>query len=170
MSQFLIFRLHGAFSAFGAVTVGKFRNVSHFPTRSGILGFVCSALGVSRDDENLQLKVHQGYGMALRVDREDLSREAGFGQICINIARPVRIFRRADDGNVRASPEAREHFTFLERLDGVVGVAAVARVSSRATIRTRSTGLRRIVVLGSLMGTSLLQLHREPGLKVKSSD
>ena len=70
MSQFLIFRLHGAFSAFGAVTVGKVRNVSHFPTRSGILGFVCSALGVGRDDEELQLKVHQGYGMALRVDRE----------------------------------------------------------------------------------------------------
>ncbi|NJB67906.1 CRISPR system Cascade subunit CasD [Desulfobaculum xiamenense] len=68
MRRHLVFTLHGPLQAWGTVAVGEVRPVSGHPTRSGILGLLAAALGVRRDETSRLGALHEGYGVAVRVD------------------------------------------------------------------------------------------------------
>jgi len=68
MQQFLAFRLHGVMASWGEVAVGPIRGSADHPTRSALIGLVGAALGVLRDDDDLQTKLAQMMRFAVRVD------------------------------------------------------------------------------------------------------
>lgn len=66
--EFLAFRLFGPFASWGDVAVGEFRSALAGPTKSAIVGLVAGALGVRREDHELQRLLGGGLGFAVRID------------------------------------------------------------------------------------------------------
>jgi CRISPR system Cascade subunit CasD len=69
MTDYLIFRLYGPMAAWGDIAVGEIRPSFAHPSKSAVLGLVAAALGISRGDESQHLRLAEGYGFAVRVDR-----------------------------------------------------------------------------------------------------
>lgn len=68
MPSFLLFQLYGPLVAWGDIAVGERRPARPHPSRSGVLGLVAAALGLERGDAAGLRGLHEGYGMACRVD------------------------------------------------------------------------------------------------------
>jgi CRISPR system Cascade subunit CasD len=68
MPHFLLFQLYGPLVAWGDIAVGERRPARPHPSRSGVLGLVAAALGVERTDSAGLRALHEGYGLACRVD------------------------------------------------------------------------------------------------------
>ncbi|OIQ90145.1 CRISPR system cascade subunit CasD [mine drainage metagenome] len=66
--EFLIFRLMGPMMAFGDIAVGEWRGLWDAPSKSGVLGLVAAALGVSRQDDAAHAGLEADLGFAVRVD------------------------------------------------------------------------------------------------------
>lgn len=71
MTSFLLFRLYGAMAAYGDIAVGERRPAFPQPTRSSVLGLLCAALGIRRDQSAELDAVHNGYRVATRLDTVD---------------------------------------------------------------------------------------------------
>jgi len=67
MCKWLTFQLHGPMASWGDIAVGTIRPSWNHPTRSAIIGLLSAALGIRRDDEEMLLRISQGYRMAFRV-------------------------------------------------------------------------------------------------------
>lgn len=57
MKRFIVFQLFGPLASWGEVAVGGVRSSETHPTRSGILGLVAGALGISREDLEAQRRL-----------------------------------------------------------------------------------------------------------------
>jgi CRISPR system Cascade subunit CasD len=68
MPTFLVFSLWAPLAAFGDVAVGERRYSLERPGKSAVLGLVAAALGIDRTDEATLRALHDGYGLAVRVD------------------------------------------------------------------------------------------------------
>jgi len=68
MPAFLLFSLWAPLAAFGDVAVGERRTGLERPGKSAVLGLVAAALGVDRTAEAAHRALHDGYGVAVRVD------------------------------------------------------------------------------------------------------
>lgn len=66
--DFLLFRLAGPMAAFGDIAVGEWRGVWGEPSKSGVLGLVAAALGLTREAEADHLALESGLGFAVRID------------------------------------------------------------------------------------------------------
>ncbi|EGW52931.1 type I-E CRISPR-associated protein Cas5/CasD [Candidatus Endoriftia persephonae] len=68
MADYLLFRLYGPMAAWGDTAVGEFRPSHGHPTRTGVLGLVAAALGITRDNEAQLLALDRGCRIAVRLD------------------------------------------------------------------------------------------------------
>ncbi len=69
MAHTLLLRLSAAMQSWGAQSRFSVRDSGLEPTKSGLIGLVCAALGIAREDE-AQLQQLAGLKMGVRVDRE----------------------------------------------------------------------------------------------------
>lgn len=67
-SEYLVFRLAGVLSAFGAPAIGEQRPVWEAPSKSGILGLVGAALGLDRDQTSGLDTLQDALSYAVRLD------------------------------------------------------------------------------------------------------
>ena len=65
----LFLRLEGPLQSWGGRTIGRFRRTESVPTKSGVLGLLGAALGLSRQELNARLDELNQLTMAVRVDR-----------------------------------------------------------------------------------------------------
>lgn len=65
----LFLRLEGPLQSWGGRTIGRFRRTESVPTKSGVLGLLGAALGLSRQELNTRLEELNQLTMAVRVDR-----------------------------------------------------------------------------------------------------
>lgn len=65
----LFLRLEGPLQSWGGRTIGRFRRTESVPTKSGVLGLLGAALGLSRQQLNARLEELNQLTMAVRVDR-----------------------------------------------------------------------------------------------------
>lgn len=65
----LYLRLEGPLQSWGGRTIGRFRRTESAPTKSGVLGLLGAALGLSRHELNARLEELNQLTMAVRVDR-----------------------------------------------------------------------------------------------------
>ena len=68
MPAFLLFSLWAPLAAMGDVAVGERRTGLERPGKSAVLGLVAAALGIDRTEEAALRALHDGYGLAVRVD------------------------------------------------------------------------------------------------------
>lgn len=68
MFECLILKLRGVLQAWGKHTFETYRPTELFPTRSGLTGLLAAALGVSRNDDDMMLKLDRSYTYAVRLD------------------------------------------------------------------------------------------------------
>jgi CRISPR system Cascade subunit CasD len=66
--QFLCFRIHAPFAAFGDLAVGTERDITLHPTKSSLVGLVSAALGVKRDEQEKVDRLSAELRFAVRVD------------------------------------------------------------------------------------------------------
>lgn len=67
MNRYLMFRLYGPMASWGDVAVGEVRPGRAHPSRSAVIGLLAGAVGVDRADEDMQLRMARGYGLAVKV-------------------------------------------------------------------------------------------------------
>ena len=65
--EYLLFRLYGPLASWGEIAVGESRHSANYPSKSALLGLVAAALGITRDDEAMQNRLHQDYALAMEV-------------------------------------------------------------------------------------------------------
>ncbi len=63
----LLFRLYGPMSSWGEIAVGENRHTANYPSKSALLGLIGAALGITRDDEDMQQQLQQSYALAVEV-------------------------------------------------------------------------------------------------------
>lgn len=61
----LLFRLYGPMASWGEIAVGESRHTANYPSKSALLGLIGAALGITRDDEERQQQLQQGYALAV---------------------------------------------------------------------------------------------------------
>jgi CRISPR system Cascade subunit CasD len=66
--QFLCFRIHAPFAAFGNIAVGAERDTVSHPTKSSLVGLISAALGVKRDEQERINRLSDALRCAVRVD------------------------------------------------------------------------------------------------------
>lgn len=67
MAEYLVFRIYGPFASWGDIAVGEVRPSANHPSKSQIMGLLCSALGIERNDKVNLNKVFSGYDFAEKV-------------------------------------------------------------------------------------------------------
>ena len=65
--DYLLFRLYGPMASWGEIAVGETRHTASYPGKSAIIGMLAAALGIKRYDTEKQLKMQQGYSLAMEV-------------------------------------------------------------------------------------------------------
>lgn len=73
MRDYAVFTLYGPMASWGEIAVGSIRGSAARPTRSALIGLLCAALGVKRDDEHMQQRMIEAYRFAVRVDHPGTS-------------------------------------------------------------------------------------------------
>lgn len=61
----LLFRLYGPMASWGEIAVGESRHTANYPSKSALLGLIGAGLGITRDDEERQQQLQQGYALAV---------------------------------------------------------------------------------------------------------
>jgi len=72
MAEWLAFQLYGAMASWGDIAVGEFRSSWDHPTRSAVVGLLCAALGIRRDEEERLARVANGYCFSFRVNEDSI--------------------------------------------------------------------------------------------------
>jgi CRISPR system Cascade subunit CasD len=65
----VLLRLEGPLQAWGVTSRFVVRDTADVPTKSGVIGLICAALGLRRGDANGRLKELTGLRMGVRIDR-----------------------------------------------------------------------------------------------------
>ncbi|PUA30071.1 MAG: type I-E CRISPR-associated protein Cas5/CasD [Cellvibrio sp. 79] len=65
--EFLVFRLYGPMASWGEIAVGEARHSAIYPSKSAIIGLLAAALGIRREQEELQKKLTAGYWQAIKL-------------------------------------------------------------------------------------------------------
>lgn len=119
--DFLLFRLAGPMAAFGKIAVGERRDIWGEPSKSGVLGFVAGAQGLTRDDTLAHQALEAGLGFAVRID---------------NPGRPMRDYHTAQTPKARKNLSWRTRKGELSDRDNLNTVLSerLYRLEARATI------------------------------------
>ena len=70
MRQYGLFTLYGPMASWGEIAVGEIRGSANRPTRSALIGLLCAALGVERDNDPVQHAVVDSYRFAVKVENQ----------------------------------------------------------------------------------------------------
>lgn len=70
MPNFLLFTLWAPLGAMGEIAVGERRTGFDRPAKSAIMGLLAAALGIERREEERLRELAEGYGLAIRTDRQ----------------------------------------------------------------------------------------------------
>jgi CRISPR system Cascade subunit CasD len=65
--DYLLFRLYGPMASWGEIAVGATRHTANYPSKSAIIGLIAAALGIKRDNVEVQQQMQQGYAIAVEV-------------------------------------------------------------------------------------------------------
>jgi CRISPR system Cascade subunit CasD len=65
--DYLLFRLYGSLASWGEIAVGETRHSASYPGKSAVIGLMGAALGVKRNDRDLQQRLQDGYHLAVEV-------------------------------------------------------------------------------------------------------
>ncbi len=65
--DYLVFRLYGPMASWGEIAVGESRHSAQYPSKSAIIGLMAAALGIRRDANEQQVKMQNGYSIAVEV-------------------------------------------------------------------------------------------------------
>lgn len=65
--EYLLFRLYGPLASWGEIAVGESRHTASYPGKSALLGLLAAALGIRRNEEELQMALTEGYQFAVKV-------------------------------------------------------------------------------------------------------
>jgi len=65
--DYLLFRLYGPMASWGEIAVGETRHTANYPSKSSIIGLIAAALGIRRDETEKQLRMQNGYAIAIEV-------------------------------------------------------------------------------------------------------
>lgn len=68
MGEYLVFRLYGPFASWGDIPGSEYRPSYAHPSKSSIIGLLAAALGIRRDEEELQKALSESFDFAVRVD------------------------------------------------------------------------------------------------------
>lgn len=71
----LLLRLAGPMQSWGTQSRFSIRDTGLEPSKSGVFGLLCAALGVPRDDEATLLRLRESLVMGVRVDREGVMKK-----------------------------------------------------------------------------------------------
>lgn len=66
--ELLVFQLQGELAAWGEPAVGENRGTQGHPSQSALVGLLCAALGLQRDDPGIH-RMAQGYAFAVGIQR-----------------------------------------------------------------------------------------------------
>lgn len=75
MKQTLLLRLAGPMQSWGTQSRFSIRDTGLEPSKSGVFGLLCAALGAPRDDEETLQRLREGLTMGVRVDREGVMKK-----------------------------------------------------------------------------------------------
>lgn len=75
MKQTLLLRLAGPMQSWGTQSRFSIRDTGLEPSKSGIFGLLCAALGAPRDDEETLQRLRDRLVMGVRVDREGVMKK-----------------------------------------------------------------------------------------------
>lgn len=75
MKQTLLLRLAGPMQSWGTQSRFSIRDTGLEPSKSGVFGLLCAALGAPRDDEETLQRLRDGLTMGVRVDREGVMKK-----------------------------------------------------------------------------------------------
>jgi CRISPR system Cascade subunit CasD len=64
---FLVFQLYGDMASWGDIAVGEQRPSHAYPTKSAILGLLCAAQGITRDEDAAMVQLNAEVNMAIQV-------------------------------------------------------------------------------------------------------
>ena len=64
---FLVFQLYGDMASWGDIAVGEQRPSHAYPTKSAILGLLCAAQGITRDEDAAMAQLNAEVKMAIQV-------------------------------------------------------------------------------------------------------
>ncbi len=103
MPEHLVFTLAAPMASFGGIAVGERRSSGNRPSKSQTVGFLASALGIPRTDEEQQKQLAASIGFAVRV------LEAGLP------ASDYHTAERAEDASIRR--RVRSHGALATRRD-----------------------------------------------------
>lgn len=93
----LVFRLYGPMAAWGEIAVGESRHSAVYPSKSALLGLLAAALGIRRDEEELQASLADSYHFAVKVLRTgSLLRDYHTTQVPDSIGKLVYRTRREE--------------------------------------------------------------------------
>lgn len=72
MKRTLLLRLAGPMQSWGTQSRFSIRDTGLEPSKSGVFGLLCAALGASRDDDATLARLRENLVMGVRVDREGI--------------------------------------------------------------------------------------------------
>lgn len=75
MKRTLLLRLAGPMQSWGTQSRFSIRDTGLEPSKSGVFGLLCAALGVTRDDEATLKQLRENLVMGVRVDREGIMKK-----------------------------------------------------------------------------------------------
>lgn len=75
MKQTLLMRLAGPMQSWGTQSRFSIRDTGLEPSKSGVFGLLCAALGAPRDDDETLRQLREGLTMGVRVDREGVMKK-----------------------------------------------------------------------------------------------
>lgn len=75
MKQTLLLRLAGPMQSWGTQSRFSIRDTGLEPSKSGVFGLLCAALGAPRDDEETLQRLRDGLTMGVRVEREGVMKK-----------------------------------------------------------------------------------------------
>jgi CRISPR system Cascade subunit CasD len=75
MKQTLLLRLAGPMQSWGTQSRFSIRDTGLEPSKSGVFGLLCAALGAPRDDDKTLRRLREGMMMGVRVDREGVMKK-----------------------------------------------------------------------------------------------
>jgi CRISPR system Cascade subunit CasD len=67
MREYLLFRLYGPMASWGDIAVGEYRPSHDHPSKSAIIGLLCAAVGIERDQEGELEKMANHYAVATKT-------------------------------------------------------------------------------------------------------
>lgn len=65
--ELLVFQLYGPLASWGEIAVGESRHSAPYPSKSALIGLLAAALGIRRDEDDLQQAMATGYRFAVKV-------------------------------------------------------------------------------------------------------